>query len=152
MTDLAAKTAQPGPACRHWKPLLHIHGENGCLIGHPIAEIVTKANGGDSAGLFFMLPCRPGPEAKAKCPDYDPRTPEELAAIEAEMNRRMDAFVRVLPAFNTLREEMVAAGELVRTIDCPWCGAAEAVTATCAIGINNHMHAHCSACKEGFIE
>lgn len=152
MSDLAERFSQLGPKCRHWSALAHIRRENGCGIGHPIAKIVTAANGGDSAGLLLMLPCKPGPDAKAKCPDYDPKTAEELAADRAAMDASIARFLKGMPVFNALREEMVAGGVSAKTIDCPYCDAVGAMHVTCAIGVNNHLWAKCSACGEGFME
>lgn len=152
MSGLSERTARLGPACRHWNGLAFFRGEGGCGIGHPIRKIVIAANGGNQVGIAFMLPCKPGPDAKAKCPNYDPRTAEELAEIEREIEQRTTAFLKNMHVFNDLRKEMVAEKASARTIDCPFCSAAGTMHVTCAIGINNHMWAKCSACREGFME
>ena len=152
MTDLTSKSFSGlSPSCRHWRPRDSLHNK-GCAIGHPIEKIVIAANGNDRLGIAFMFPCRPGPERKAECPDYDPKTAEEIAAAEKAMSERIDVFVKGLPVMNTVRSTMIA-GQIVRQIiECPWCNTPNALHVSCAIGYNNHLSAKCKECGQGFIE
>lgn len=149
MTAFSDRMAQCGRVCRH-------HRREGietvCAIGHPIEKIVIAANGGRRTGIAFMFPCRPGPECKAQCPNYDPKTDDEIAEEKAALKLRMDAFVKGLSAMGLIRETMVK-DKIARDIfDCPWCGTPRALHVTCAVGYNNHLSAKCKDCGEGFIE
>ena len=142
-----------GRACRHYLAREALIGDGQCCkIGHPIRKIVTAANGGSNFGLAYMMPCRPGPERKADCPNYDPKTDAEIEASKAAMRERMDRLVKALPVMNRLRATMIA-GQIAREIvDCPFCGAESQLHVSCAIDCNNHMSAQCAECGEGFIE
>lgn len=147
MTKVMKGPSELGRRCRHWK------GMHGCGTGHPIEKIVLAANSGDRTGLLLMLPCRPGPEMKAKCPDYDPYTEEENAQRNAEQKDRMVSFFKALTSINALRERMLAEGvEEVTGEDCPWCNTSGTLFAFCNISGNRHMRANCSSCGKGFIE
>jgi hypothetical protein len=149
MTQLSDRMAQCGRACRHHRR----EGLNvACAIGHPIEKIVIAANGGHRTGIAFMFPCRPGPECKAQCPNYDPKTDAEIAEEQAAMKNRMEALIKGLPAMGLIRATMVK-GKVARDIfDCPWCGQPRALYVSCAIEYNNHLSAKCKECGEGFIE
>lgn len=137
------------PVCRHYNPRLSILEDKGCGIGHPIERIV-RAKVGDRARLSVMLPCRPGPQRHADCPDYDAETAADREARHASIRAAMDEMGPMLKAAADWRMEMVMARQRTATKDCPCCGAAEAVSVHCAVGYNNHLGARCSACNRGF--
>lgn len=138
-----------GTACRHSR---RVGIECVCGIGHPIEKIVIAANGGDLTGIAFMFPCRPGPECKVECQDYDPKTDEEIEAEKAKMQEQMEKFIKAHSALSGIRAIMVK-GRVVRDrFDCPWCGEPRALHVNCAIDYNNHLSAKCAECGIGFIE
>ena len=141
--------ADLGPTCRHVDGRQSVMDRKGCSIGHPIERIVATKLGTD-LGLALRLPCRPGPERAADCPNYDPETPEEIAARKARVRAAMDEMLPMLKAAADWRMEMVQARQRTATKDCPCCGAVGSVSVHCAIGYNNHIGARCSACKRGF--
>ena len=145
------RMAAIGKSCRHWQPRDSLHNK-GCAIGHPIEKIVFAANGNDRLGMAFMFPCRPGPEKKADCPNYDPKTDAEIEAEKAAMRDRMDAFVKALPIISAVRATMVKGKIGRQVIDCPWCNTPAALHVYYAIEVNNHLSAKCKECGEGFIE
>jgi hypothetical protein len=145
------RIAALGKSCRHWRPRDSLHNK-GCAIGHPIEKIVMAANGGERTGIAYMFPCRPGPERKADCPDYDPKTDAEIAAEKDALRKRMDDFVKVLPVINALRTTMAANKIARQIVDCPWCNTPASLHVSCAVGYNNHLSAKCKECGEGFIE
>ncbi len=140
-----------GPTCRHFRPAESL-SNRGCGIGHPIEKIVFAANGSSRTGMAYMMPCRPGPACKAECPDYDPKTPQEIEEQKQRIRAQMDRLVQNMKWFSLRKAEMIAAAQASRKDDCPLCGAQGAMRLTVAIGNNCHMSAHCSACGEGFIE
>lgn len=142
-----------GRACRHFLAREAIIGDGKCCkIGHPIRKIVIAANGGSNHGIAYKFPCRPGPERKADCPDYDPKTDAVIAEGKARIRAQMDRLVAAMPALNGLRATMIK-GRIGRTIvDCPFCGSERAAHVTCAIEVNDHMSMRCKECGEGFIE
>lgn len=139
--------AMLGRTCRHYSPL----GET-CRIGHPIKKIVTAANGGSNFGIAYMLPCRPGPDRKAECPQYNPQTDAEVEADNQETRKAMDRFLAAGPAIANIRSTMVAGNIGRQIVDCPFCNHPRAFHVTCAVGYNNHLHGKCAECGEGFIE
>ena len=149
--DLQARAAGLGKRCRHHDPRAGITCGADCKIGHPIREIVAKAAGSD-VGIAFMLPCHPGPERKAECPDYDPKTPEELAAERAAFDAHVDRTIKLIKAAGEWRRKMVENGLTAATATCPNCGMKDGVALTCALGVNNHLWAKCRGCGAGFIE
>lgn len=155
MTDKPASAVARsplGPTCRHYSQMKMLTDRQPCSIGHPILKIVTAANGKSAFGIGYMLPCRPGPERKAECPDYDTKTPEEIAADQASLRAAMDRFIAALPVLNSLRSTMIE-GRIARMIaDCPFCTQPRSLHVTCAIGHNNHMSACCTECGQRFIE
>lgn len=144
-----------GRACRHYNARAFLIGDDdckACAIGHPIRKIVIAANGGTNHGIAYKTPCRPGPERVAECPDYDAKTDDEIAAANERMRQHMDRFVKAMPILNAIRATMVD-GKIARdVVDCPFCGTAKALHVSVAIGYNNHMHAKCKECGEGFME
>lgn len=142
-----------GRACRHFLAREALIGDGQCCkIGHPIRKIVMAANGGSSFGMAYMFPCRPGPDRKAECPDYDPKTDAEIEASKAALRDKMDRLVKAMPVLNELRATMIAGQVSRQIVDCPFCNATGRLHVTCAIGSNNHMSARCAECGEGFIE
>ncbi|MFE3837318.1 hypothetical protein [Pseudogemmobacter sonorensis] len=142
-----------GRACRHFDGRAALLSDGQCCkIGHNISKIVTTANGGSDFRTAYMYPCRPGPERKADCPDYDPKTDSEIAASKAAMCAQMDRLVKAMPLLNGLRATMVKGRIVHQVVDCPFCGATRALHVTCAVDHNNHMSARCAECREGFIE
>lgn len=152
MGMISERFAELGPSCRHYDPRGGICSGEDCKIGHPIRNIVKAANGGDEMGMAYMLPCRPGPERKADCPSYDPKTDEEIAEQRADMDRAMNAFVERLPKIAAMRRKMVANRLETAKATCPWCEESDAFKLTCAVGYNNHVHGKCVSCGEGFME
>lgn len=140
-----------GKVCRHFRPRDSLNNK-GCAIGHPVEKIVMAANGDSRTGIAFMFPCRPGPERKAECPSYDPKTDDEIADEQARMKARMDAFIKAMPVINAIRATMIEGRIARQTADCPWCNTPGALHLSCAIGHNNHLSAKCAECGEGFIE
>lgn len=143
-----------GPSCRHFNgrfTIMQRDGAGACAIGHPIVKIVRAATGGDFR-LAYKLPCKPGPERAAECPNYDPRTPEEIEAKRqadrAAMQRLMDA----LPGLMAIKASMIEAKQSHGVFDCPGCGGKEVLNVAVALGYNDHMRCGCSACSFGFIE
>lgn len=140
-------------SCRHFNPQQGLTGNGAaCRIGHPIVKIVTKANGGSTFGIAFMMPCRPTDQRKAECPDYDPKTDAEIAEAQARMRAQMDRLVKAMPVLNDLRATMVKGRIMRQIVDCPFCNQPRGLHVTCAIDSNNHMTARCKECGEGFIE
>ncbi len=140
-----------GPRCRHHQPLRGIQSGEECAIGHPIRKIVAAAAGTD-VGMAYMLPCYPGPERKADCPSYDPKTDAERAAEEVERRERMAKTLAALPKLNAMKSKMIANGLETAKASCPWCGEKNALQIICNIRGNQHMHARCRACDTGIIE
>ncbi|WP_375553347.1 hypothetical protein [Roseovarius mucosus] len=68
------------------------------------------------------------------------------------MTARMDRLVKALPEINKMKAKMVKNGLASAVATCPWCGVKDALRASVAIGVNNHMRASCTACGEGFME
>ena len=144
---------QLGRACRHFLPREAILSDGQCCkIGHPIRKIVVAANGGSNFGIAYKFPCRPGPERGADCPNYDPKTDEEVEAEKARMRETMSRLVKAMPILNDLRATMIKGRIARQTADCPFCNAPGKLHVSCAIDYNNHMSAQCAECGEGFIE
>lgn len=144
---------QLGRTCRHFSGLNAITGErNCCAIGHPILKIVVAANGGSDFGIAYMFPCRPGPERKADCPNYDPRSDAEIEAGKAALSAQMDRLVQAMPVFANLRATMVQGRIARQVVDCPFCNEPNRLHVTFAIDSNNHLSAQCAACGDGFVE
>jgi hypothetical protein len=150
-TDISSKTKQLGMACRHYDGHAFFCGTGGCKIGHPIRDIVTRASG-SAIGIAFKLPCRPGPERAAQCPDYDAKTDEEIEAERESMRAYMDRVAKMIAKAAGWRKQMVAKEKRTARANCPCCGGKGTVRLTCAIGYNNHVWAECSECKVGFRE
>jgi hypothetical protein len=150
--ELSERMAKLGRACRHYDPIGGIRDNADCRIGHPIRKIVTNANGGDDTGLAFMLPCRPGPDRKADCPSYDPRSDAEMAEIAAQCESRVTEFVEALPEITAIRAALMVSIEPCGDFACPFCGLVGTFRATIARGYNDHMSGQCSSCEKGFIE
>lgn len=142
-----------GKTCRHYSALDAItRDRNCCAIGHPIRKIVVAANGGSDFGIGYMFPCRPGPERKADCPSYDPRSDAEIEAGKAKIKASMDRLIEAMPVFSNLRAVMVKGRIARQAVDCPFCNWPNGLHVTCAIDSNNHLSAHCARCGEGFVE
>lgn len=147
------RTKSLGRACRHFLAREAVVSDGQCCkIGHPIRKIVTAANGGSIFGIAYMFPCRPGPERKADCPNYDPKTDEEVEAEKARMREAMDRIVKAMPVLSALRATMVKGRIARQIVDCPFCNAPGKLHVSCAIDHNNHLSARCAECGEGFIE
>lgn len=149
---VSERMAALGPRCRHHNPRAGIQGHNECERGYPIRKIVHAANGNSSLGIAFMMPCHPGPECKANCPGYDPKTPAEIAEQKARQVASIDAFIKRLPKISEMKRKMIAGNLSSAKATCPWCEAKDAFRLSCNIGGNKHVHAKCELCGEGFIE
>lgn len=142
-----------GRACRHFLAREAMIGDGECCkIGHPIRKIVIAANGKSTHGIAYMFPCRPGEQSKADCPDYDPKTTEEISAERQRMSEQMDRLVKAMPVMNRVRATMVNGRIARQVIDCPFCNSPRQLHVSCAIDYNNHLSARCAECGEGFIE
>ncbi len=154
--DLRAQTDGLGKTCRYFNGREFLGGDGdgrtACGKGHPIRKIVIAANGGTSMGIAFKTPCRPGPERVADCPDYDPKTSEEIEADRAEMREAMNQAVTMMREAGKWRTKMIAANKANGRASCPCCGGKETVSVSIALGYNNHMACQCSACGAGFRE
>lgn len=148
---ISERLAALGPSCRHYDPRGGIANDEDCKIGHPIRKIVTAANGSD-LGIAFMFPCRPGPECKADCPSYDPKTDAERAEDRKRLDEAMDRFTERLPKIGAMKRKMVDNKLSRAKATCPWCEAKDTFILTCALSVNNHVHGRCSECGEGFME
>ncbi|WP_288927329.1 hypothetical protein [uncultured Maritimibacter sp.] len=151
MGEVSATLDACGKRCRHYNFLRGVRRENECGIGHPIRRIVTEKAGTDQ-GMVFMLPCTAPPNPVAECPDYDPKTDEEIAAQRAEMSAHMDKVLVVMSAAAGWRKKMIANNLPTASVTCPSCGEKDAMKVSCALEVNNHLRCHCSNCEIGFME
>jgi hypothetical protein len=144
-----------GFMCRHFKPREFLlgrgDGSSSCACGHPIRDRIEKATGSD-VGMIYKTPCRPGAQRAFECPDYSPKTPEEILAEHADLETRFERVFSMFDAARDWRSEMIAANVSHTVKDCPCCGGEQTVRVGCAIGYNNHMRVICDACGAGFIE
>lgn len=152
MGELRSRLDALGKRCRHYDARNSIvDPEKTCGIGHPIRKIV-KAAAGTDLGMAFMLPCHPGPERKADCPSYDPKTDEEIAADKLRMKAATEKFIERLPKIAAMKRKMVKHELSFAKATCPWCEVKDALHLTCALSVNNHVHGKCSKCGQGFME
>lgn len=111
------------PLCKHFHGIM---SKPPCDKGHDISLYVVHD------GRMNCWPCTGSTTAKP-CPDYNPPTPAEIAAEEAENKA---AFLRVTKAFNAIDNQKGNSG----TIKCPNCGG---VLHWMRSSYNGHRHARC---------
>lgn len=140
-------------SCRHFLGL-YPDKRPSCKRGRDVRAWAVRCNGGSNKGIGLRLPCtKPSGEAPLfDCPELDRKTDAEVEAQRAEMREQMDRLIKVMPKLEQMRRKMIANDLRSAKATCPWCGEKNTLKVSVAIGINNHMRAQCSACKEGFIE
>lgn len=115
-----------------------------------------RCNGGSDLGIGLRLPCTRQSDNADKplfdCPELDRRTDAEVQEKRHALRRQMNRLVLALPKLNGVRDRMIAARQETDEIDCPFCKAERAMSVSVALDVNNHMHAVCRECGEGFIE
>jgi hypothetical protein len=140
-----------GTACRHYDPRAGIIYNKDCGLGHKVRDMVAKA-AGTNMGTAFMMPCRPGPQKKIECNDYDPKTEDELAEEARQRAIAMDRAAVMMRMAESWRKQMVIRKLKSAVAKCPVCLSEESVRVTCAIDYNKHLHAKCGKCGAGFME
>lgn len=140
-------------ACRHFMGM-YPDNRPSCAKGRNIRAWALRCNGGSNLGIGLRLPCTKqfGEKPLFDCPDLDRRTDEEVEQMRAEMRAKMDAIVGAMPELQSMKDKMIANNLATAKATCPWCEEKDALKIGVALGVNNHMRAHCSACGEGFIE
>ena len=141
--------------CRHF---LGLYPDNrpSCAKGRDVRAWAVRCNGGTELGIGLRLPCTNQSVDAEKplfdCPELDRRTDEEVEQRRAEMRAVMDLLVKSMPKLNEMKEKMIAHQLPTAKATCPFCGEKDALSASVALDVNNHMRAQCSACGKGFIE
>lgn len=142
-----------GPRCRHFNDRQVIWDSgSACSIGHPIVKIVLAKDPNNDLGLALRLPCQPGPLRAAECPNYDPKTAEEITRAQEALRKEMDNFTTHLPALNVIKQEMIRTGNPNTRTTCPSCKTEDSLKVSVNIRGNKHMWAKCSNCGFGLIE
>ena len=144
-----------GNACRHFLGM-HFGSRPSCAKGRDVRAWAIRCNGGDNLGIGLRLPCtRRDPSAAAPlfdCPELDRRTDDEVAQREADARAAIALVLSAMPKLYEMKAKMIANGLSTAKATCPWCGEKDALRASVALGVNNHMHARCTKCNEGFME
>lgn len=142
-------------ACRHFLGMFP-DGRETCAKGWDVRKWAVKCNGGSELGIGLRLPCTKRAEGSGKplfdCPDLDRKTNAEIAEQRAKMDAHMNKLVRSLPAIGKMKDKMIANNLSSAKATCPWCDEKDALKLSCALEVNNHVHARCASCGEGFME
>lgn len=142
-------------SCRHFLGMFP-DSRPQCAMGRNVREWGKRCNGGSSLGIGLRLPCTRQADDAGKplfdCPELDRRTDQEVEASRVATLAKMDRLIASMSTINAIRVEMIEANTPERKTNCPFCGGADCLSVSVAIGINNHIRAACSACGEGFIE
>lgn len=142
-------------SCRHY---LGLYPDNrpSCAKGRDVRAWAVRCNGGSEFGIGLRLPCTRQREDSEKplfdCPDIDRRTDTEVEEERAALQAQMGRLISAMPKLQAMKLKMVVHNLSSASATCPFCGEKDALSVSVAIGINNHMRAVCSSCKEGFIE
>ena len=141
--------------CRHFMGLFP-DSRPSCAKGRDVRAWARRCNGGSDTGIALRLPCaKRHDDSEAPlfdCPELDRKTDEEVNAEREAMRHHMDRFIKALPKLMTMKRKMVKNDLSNAVATCPWCEEKDALRVAVALGVNNHMRAHCTACSEGFIE
>lgn len=140
-------------ACRHFLGLFPGNRPS-CSQGWNVREWAVRCNGGSEFGIALRLPCTKMSDGKPlfDCPSLDRKTDEQVAKERAEMSAHMDRVMSAMPKLAAMKRKMVANSLTRVKATCPWCEERDALKVTCAIGVNNHIHARCKSCGEGIME
>ncbi len=141
-------------ACRHFLGL-YPDDRPACAMGRDVRAWAIRCNGGTNFGIGLRLPCTRKTSDEPplfNCPELERRTDEEVKARRDEMRKHMAKIVSGMGELSKMKSKMISNGLRRAKATCPWCGEKDALRISVAIGVNNHMRAQCSNCKEGLIE
>lgn len=146
---------KPLNRCRHFLGMFP-DSRPQCAMGRDVRAWAVRCNGGSSHGIGLRLPCTKQTAFAEKplfdCPELCRKTDEEVTAERDKLRGRMDLLIGAMPKLQAMKRKMVANNLPTAVATCPFCGSKDSLGVAVALGVNNHMRAHCRDCGEGFIE
>lgn len=148
--DLREHLKTRGNPCRYYNGF-RFNRKDECAQGFDLRHLFYKKYGHDASGYLLKIPCNGSREPFCDCPGLDVKTDAEIAEAARKSESEADRFVAMLPKIQIIKSAMIEDGKENATFVCPNC-LTEMLNVRCNIGGNEHVHAHCSECKWGFLE